>query len=99
MAGSEDEGVYRITHARTPLSEEIVGRRRRYLISMGVRTLCFLAAIVTHGWLRWTLLVGAVVLPYVSVVIANAGRESEEPGAGPVPPDLRSLGPGGELRH
>jgi len=25
--------------------------------------------------LRWTLIVGAVVLPYFAVVIANAGRE------------------------
>lgn len=99
MAEREDEGVFRITHARTPLSQEIVGRRRRYLFSMGIRTACFLGAIVAHGWLRWVLLVGAVILPYVAVVVANAGRENDEPGPGPVPPDLRSLGPGGELRH
>ena len=93
----EDE-VYRITHAKTPLSQDIGGRTRRYLWSMGIRTGCFVAAIVAHGWLRWGLLAGALVLPYIAVVFANAGRESQEPGPGPVPPDLRSLGPGGEIR-
>ena len=30
---------------------------------------------MADGALRWTLIVGAVVLPYFAVVIANAGRE------------------------
>ena len=87
----DDDVIHRITEARPPLSEDIDGRTRRYLWSMGIRTGCFIAAIVTHGWLRWALIVGAVVLPYLAVVFANAGRESEEPGPGPVSPDLRSL--------
>lgn len=99
MATVDEDGVYRITHARTPLSQEIVGRRRRYLFSMGIRTACFVGGILVHGWLRWVLMVGAVVLPYIAVVVANAGRESEEPGPGPVPPDLRSLGPGSATSH
>jgi len=93
----DEDGVYRITHARTSLSEEQSGRTRRYLWSMGIRTACFIAAIVASGWLRWLLVGAAVVLPYIAVVFANAGRESDEPGPGPVPPDLRGLGPGGEL--
>jgi hypothetical protein len=67
--------VYRITGVRRGLSEDVRGRQRRYLISMGVRTLCFLLALVTSGWLRWAFLSGAVLLPYVAVVLANAGRE------------------------
>lgn len=43
---------------------------------MGIRTACFVAAIIATGWLRWILVAGAVFLPYVAVVIANAGRES-----------------------
>lgn len=73
--GSDDD-VHRITGVRPGLSADIDGRTRRYLISMGVRTLCFLGAVVASGWLRWTLLGAALVLPYVAVVIANAGRES-----------------------
>ena len=39
---------------------------------MGVRTLCFVLAFFAEGWLRWTCVVLAVLLPYVAVVIANA---------------------------
>ncbi len=45
---------------------------RRYLVAMSLRGVCFVLAIVTSGWLRWTFVVGAVVLPYVAVVLANA---------------------------
>ncbi len=45
---------------------------------MGVRTICFLLAVVTDGWLRWVMIGAAVVLPYLSVVFANGGRERIE---------------------
>lgn len=38
---------------------------------MGLRTVCFLGAVVTSGILRWTLVAGAVLLPYFAVVIAS----------------------------
>ena len=45
---------------------------RRYIISMGIRTLCFIGAVVVgDNWVRWVLVVGAFVLPYVAVVMAN----------------------------
>ena len=74
------EQVYTITEAQRPLSVEQVGRTRRYLISMGIRTVCFVAAIFTPGWPRWALIGGAIALPYLAVVVANAGRENDEPG-------------------
>ncbi len=67
--------VYTITEAKVGISQDQQGRQRRYLISMSIRTLCFISAIFTQGALRWTLMVGAVLLPYFSVVVANAGRE------------------------
>ena len=67
--------VYRITSAQTGLTIEQAARTRRYLISMAIRTVCFLGAVVTDGWLRWVLVLGAVVLPYLAVVVANGGRE------------------------
>lgn len=69
--------VHSVTSAQTPLSEEQRARTRRYLMSMSIRTVCFLGAVVAQGWLRWALLAGAVVLPYVAVVMANAGREND----------------------
>ena len=72
--------VFTITGAQRALSQEQTGRTRRYLISMGIRTACVLGAIVGPGWPRWVLIAGAVVLPYLAVVVANAGRENDEPG-------------------
>jgi Protein of unknown function (DUF3099) len=90
------DDVFQITGAPRALSDDVRDRQRRYLISMGIRTACFVLAIVASGWLRWALLVGALVLPYVAVVIANAGRERVE-----TPPTLlddgpAALGAGGE---
>lgn len=56
---------------------------------MAVRTLCFVGAIlVGDGWVRWVLFVGALVLPYVAVVMANSasprieGTDLVQPGHG-----------------
>jgi len=73
--------VYTITATNRALSSEQSGRTKRYLISMGIRTACVLAAIVVPGWPKWIFIAGAIVLPYVAVVIANAGRENDEPGS------------------
>ncbi len=80
MAKVEPPTVYTITEAQRGLSQEQSGRTRRYLVSMGIRTACVLAAIVVPGWPRWVFVAGAVILPYLAVVMANAGRENDEPG-------------------
>ena len=67
--------VYAITGARRGIREDVESRTRRYVISMGVRTVCFVLAVVLDGWLRWVMIAAAVVLPYLSVVFANGGRE------------------------
>ncbi len=66
-----------ITSARPSRSADIRRREIRYLVSMGIRTACFVLAIVTHGPLRWVLVAGAVFLPYVAVVVANATDRRE----------------------
>ncbi|MFM8896762.1 MAG: DUF3099 domain-containing protein, partial [Actinomycetales bacterium] len=45
----EDAEIYTITQAQRGLSREQVGRTRKYLISMGIRTACVIAAIVVPG--------------------------------------------------
>ncbi|MFJ2178312.1 DUF3099 domain-containing protein [Streptomyces sp. NPDC087851] len=71
--------VFRITGARTGLAEDVRGRQRRYVISMSVRTLAVVATVALWNVQRpiaiVTLALG-VLLPYVAVVIANAGREN-----------------------
>ncbi|MBO0804332.1 MAG: DUF3099 domain-containing protein [Nocardiopsaceae bacterium] len=63
------------------MSEDIRYRQSRYLIMMGVRTACFVAAVlmfVNHlGWLSAIPVAGAVILPYIAVVFANGGREPD----------------------
>jgi Protein of unknown function (DUF3099) len=69
----------RITTAPTSRSEDIRGRERRYIISMTIRTVAFVAAVaVGPGWLRWVLIAAALVLPYVAVVLANAGNQRSD---------------------
>ena len=63
------------------MSEDIRYRQTRYLIMMGIRTLCFIAAIlmfVNHlGWLAGIPAVGALFIPYFAVIFANGGREPD----------------------
>ncbi|WP_298460135.1 DUF3099 domain-containing protein [uncultured Cellulomonas sp.] len=77
-----DAEVHTITSAAVPLGDDIDRRARRYLFQMGLRTLCFLGAVLTFGrvpsWASIAMIVGAVVLPYIAVVLANAGRERPE---------------------
>ena len=68
--------VYSISGVTAGLSDDQSGRQRRYFISMMVRTACFILAVVLPSPFRWIALVGAVFLPYIAVVIANAGRET-----------------------
>jgi Protein of unknown function (DUF3099) len=75
---SQAEQVHRITDAGVPLSQDQSDRARRYLIAMSVRTVCFIAAVITPAPWRWVFAVGAVVLPYLAVVMANAGQERSD---------------------
>ena len=71
-----DQDVVRITDAPVNLSEDVADRQRRYVVSMAIRTICFVAAVVcyTNGlhWVAWLLIVASFFLPFVAVVIANA---------------------------
>lgn len=74
----------RITTAPASAGADISSRQRRYLIAMGVRTACFLVVVliaITHvgpPWLAWIFVIGAVVLPYVAVVMANASETKSD---------------------
>ena len=65
-----------ITSASPGLSEDQSKRARKYLISMMIRTVCFILTVLLPSPYRWIALIFAVTLPYFAVVIANAGRES-----------------------
>ena len=73
--------VHVVTQARRSLSDDIAYRQRRYLLMMGIRTVCFVIAVILFinhfGWLVAIPAVGAVVIPYFAVVFANGGREPD----------------------
>ena len=90
-----DEKVYSITSASTSHSDELGSREIRYAVSMGIRTLCFIAGVIVWNhvlWLGVVLFVGAVFLPYTSVILANAGVRTKAEGD-----DLMKPGAYGEI--
>ncbi|MEU4081800.1 DUF3099 domain-containing protein [Streptomyces venezuelae] len=79
MAKRRGSEVFRITGARQGLADDVRGRQRRYVISMTVRTLSVIAAAVLWNVERHVAIVAlalGILLPYIAVVIANAGRET-----------------------
>lgn len=71
-------GVYLVTNAKRPLSEDIRYRQRRYLIMMGIRVAgLVLAVFLFHGAARFIAAAVAIVMPYFAVVFANGGREPD----------------------
>lgn len=85
--------MFSVTGLPASLQDDQSGRMRRYLLSMGIRTVSFVLAVVALGVLHWTvvgwvLVVAAVILPYIAVVVANATRSQGSTALGPVSPDL-----------
>lgn len=83
--------IYDVTSAQPSLSSDQGARQKRYFISMMVRTVCFILTVATPSPIRWFFLAGAIGLPYVAVVVANAGRETIIPGQSVIKEKRRSI--------
>jgi hypothetical protein len=75
-----------ITELPPSPEQEQAARMRRYALTMGIRVLCIFACLFVQGWWLIVPALGAIFLPYVAVVLANAvsrsgGRVVERPGA------------------
>ncbi len=70
--------VHAITSAGRSHTDQLDDRTRRYLIMMAIRVAAFVGAYLADGWLRWTLVAAAVILPMIAVIIANAGSERRQ---------------------
>jgi hypothetical protein len=70
-AAGSSSPVPLITDARSPASVEHDSRVKRYALTMAFRTACFVSMIFVDGPLRWVLFAGAVLLPYIAVIVAN----------------------------
>jgi hypothetical protein len=67
-----------ITDARSPASVEHDSRVKKYALTMAFRTACFVAMVFVDGPLRWVLFAGAVLLPYVAVIVANQANQRSQ---------------------
>ncbi|GAA1410852.1 MULTISPECIES: DUF3099 domain-containing protein [Oerskovia] len=96
---SSSNQVPSISNAPESLAEDQARRTKRYLIQMGIRLVCFLGAVIVHGWFSFVLIGAAIVLPYVAVLLVNAGRDQKTYDVSPMErlqvesaPDHPSLG-------
>ncbi|MDJ0335110.1 DUF3099 domain-containing protein [Salinibacterium sp. G-O1] len=70
-----------------PESPQDDQRRRviRYSVAMSIRVACVIACFFAQGWWLLACVIGALVLPYIAVVIANVGGKEgdavERPGS------------------
>lgn len=73
--GEPEFEVHTITNAAEAHSEEMRQRMRKYALTMGIRMVCLVLIFVVDGWFKIIPVVGAVVLPWVAVMIANGGAD------------------------
>jgi hypothetical protein len=65
-------------------------RMIQYTVAMSIRTVCIVLCLVVPGWWRLLPAIGAIVLPYIAVVLANASISR---------PTADVLRPGGIVRR
>ncbi|HEY0473935.1 MAG TPA: DUF3099 domain-containing protein [Kribbella sp.] len=89
-----DETVISVTSALPGRSEDLDRRIVRYAWMMSLRVVCFVLAFLTPSPWRWLFVAGAVFLPLVAVVLANALRTAKVSGPeafiAPPRPELRA---------
>jgi Flp pilus assembly protein TadB len=102
-SGRHDEPVL-ITEAQPSQEAQFRLRRRKYAIMMSTRTVCVILAAATYHtwWLLAIFIVGAAVLPWMAVIIANdrAPRKAKKVNryAGRPDPHRALEAPAGERR-
>ncbi|MEO8889325.1 MAG: DUF3099 domain-containing protein [Jatrophihabitantaceae bacterium] len=103
MRRTQDDQPALITSAHASGDEEYDHRRKRYALMMGLRAVCVIAAAMTYHvslWLALGLIVGATVLPWCAVILANDGppRKRAEHVGFVGPNTERALPPGEDER-
>ncbi|MHA7269033.1 DUF3099 domain-containing protein [Arthrobacter sp. HLT1-20] len=73
--GAPAADVPAITNAAVAHSDEMRKRMVKYATAMGIRMVCLASIFVFDGWFKIIPVIGAVILPWVAVVIANGGSD------------------------
>ncbi|MFD2758842.1 DUF3099 domain-containing protein [Gulosibacter faecalis] len=72
--------VTNVTSMTQSAEEERRARLRQYMLTMAIRTACFLLMIVVRGPFLWVLALGAIFLPMIAVMLANHVRSRRQRG-------------------
>ena len=67
-----DDSPQSVTSAPESRTEDQARRLKHYLVTMGIRTACFVLLVVIDHPIRWVFAFLAVFLPFIAVVAANA---------------------------
>ncbi|MGT2427015.1 DUF3099 domain-containing protein [Amnibacterium kyonggiense] len=68
-------------------------RMRAYSTAMSIRMVCLILVFVVPGWWKIAFGIGAVALPYIAVVLANAGSRIGTVAVNPGPASVRAIEP------
>ena len=49
----------------------------QYTIAMSIRVVCIVLMLFVHGWWQALCVAGAIILPYIAVVLANVGTSGK----------------------
>ncbi|GAA4683430.1 DUF3099 domain-containing protein [Frondihabitans cladoniiphilus] len=74
---TKTQSNYAITSLPPSAADDRHGRMMRYLIAMLIRMVCIILCFPLPGWWKILPAIGAVVLPYVAVVLANVGQDTK----------------------
>lgn len=72
---ADSPDVQSITNAAEAHSQEMRGRMIKYGTTMAIRMVCIAAIFFVDGWFKIIPVIGAVILPWVAVMIANGGAD------------------------
>ena len=71
--------VHSITSAPGPHTQDMTHRMKVYALQQGLRVVCIIGVVVVPVlWVRIVLAVGAAVLPWIAVMLANRGADRSE---------------------
>ncbi|MBK4121032.1 DUF3099 domain-containing protein [Kocuria rhizophila] len=85
--------VHSITSAVDPHTTDMTRRMKVYAVQMGLRVLCIIGVVLIDNFVaRILLIVGAALLPWFAVMLANRGADrSERAGSAYQPPARTEL--------
>ena len=72
-------GVHSITSAAGPHTQDMSHRMKVYALQQGLRIVCIVGVVfIDILWVRVLLCIGAAVLPWIAVLMANRGADRSE---------------------